>query len=167
MGNTIGGTIGNAINLIGQTAAGGVEGAAAQALSTSVGSVAQGVGQLSKTGIASAKSAFENALPAIQNAAQGPLGTLGSLGGLPGPSQFLQGMGNLNKNLGSVVKHLQDPGFKLNEPLKQLDHELKSSIKQSGDPHDIQRLENMQKVLSDSMQLTGQLNNQQMTKWRG
>ena len=155
------------MNLIAQTAAGGVEAAAAQALSTSVGSIAQGVGQLSKLGIASAQSAFESALPAVQGAAQGPLGTLGSLGGLPGPAQFLQGMGSLNKDLGNAFKLLQNPEFKLHEPLKQLDQELKSVLKQSGDPHELQGLENMQKVVSDSMQLTGQLTNQQMTKWRG
>lgn len=102
--------------------AGGIGGGPAKSVSTSVSSVAQGIEGLTQAGVGTARTLFEKALPAVQNLPRGILGGISPLAGLPGPAQFLSGVGDLAGKgiIQKVAEHLQNPALDVSKQLQKV-----------------------------------------------
>lgn len=121
MGRAIGGLDASNLARVGSSA-GGIGGDTLKAVSTSVNSVAQGIAGLTNAGVGAATSMFEKALPAVQNLPRGTLGGISPLAGLPGPAQFLSGVGDLAGKgiIQKVAEHLQNPALDVSKQLQKV-----------------------------------------------
>ena len=93
-----------------------------KAVNTTLDSAVQGIQKATQAGVGAAQSAFEKILPAVQKGVTSPaLGGIGVLAGMPGPAKILDPLGNKGgKQIGDVLKHLNDPGFDISKNIKGL-----------------------------------------------
>ena len=147
-----------------QNQIGGISSTATEAISTTLNSVADGIGSLTSVGIGAAKSVFERALlPAVQanNLGDG----ISALGDIPGPSQFMSLNYSESDPPDPIRKALTDQTLNSQGQLKTLLGSLNGISPQSSlSGESLNQFEQFQKTLQTATKQFSDLQAQFMTK---